>query len=428
VLFDKLVLLQKQLILLPLLVAWASLAQVGLLALLLLSLVPVDAIRGRIRGAVDLLLGTIGQSYALKTSSVRRNAIVRAVIRDLEFVAGKCQRVAVVSHSQGAEVARLVFQNRRWPMVRRWVTFGAGIVPLAALEGDREDEPQRRRVAALLLLCSAVVAAVGGLAIAELLFGATLPWLSTAAGWSRSHGIWIGIVPGVALAFMLSAPPWRSDVSRLMLGRWHDYYASHDPVPGGPIQDDATLAKESRIFNTRFALRDHTTYFENTEEFVAPVALDLFELAGLGTCTRAAEPALASAAARRDVHTWWRMALRLSAVYAFIAIVAATALRDSAARAIGWRDAAASAWASADGWAAWGALLGSGVAGRIALDLWPAWVLALAYFTLRPAWSAWWSARSRSTLFADLSGILGGGGMVATRQPDATVAPDPAAR
>jgi hypothetical protein len=117
------------------------------------------------------------------------------------------------------------------------------------------------------------------------------------------------------------------------------------------------------------------------------------------------------------------MVLRLAAVFAFIAIVASTALCGAAARAIGWSKAASAAWASADGWAAWGALLDSGVAGRIALDLWPAWALALAYFTLRPAWSAWWSARSRSTLFADLSGVLIGGEQGVTTHADATAVP-----
>lgn len=221
---------------------------------------------------------------------------------------------------------------------------------------------------------------------------------------------------------MLSAPSRRSTVSRLMPGRWHGCYASHDPVPGGPIQDDAMLARESRILNTRFALRDHTTYFQNMEGFVAPGALDLFGLTGVGARTSAAAPALASAAAQRDVHTWWRRVLRLAAVFASIAIVAYAAPRNPAARAIEWSNPASAAWASADGVAAWGAPLGSGVAGRIALDLWPAWVLAFTCFTLRPAWSAWWSERSRATLFADLSGVLGSDGIDATMQPDATAA------
>lgn len=425
VLLDWLAFILKGGLLLPLLVLAFALAQVGLLALLLLSLVPFDAVRGRIRGAVDLLLGTVGQSYALKTSSVRRNAMVRAVIRDLEFVAGKCQRVAVVSHSQGAEVARMVFQSRRWPKVRRWVTFGAGIVPLAMLDEGREADRLGRWAAALLQLCSVVVAAVAVLALADAYFATRLPWLGQAAAWSRSYGLALGAVAGAILVAILmdSTPAWRSDFSRTMFAKWHNYYASHDPVPGGPIQDNETLDKDQRIYNTRFGLRDHTTYFDNTEQFVAPVALDFFELAGLGRCVAAAAPALANAASRRDIHTWQRMKLRGVALLTFVGIVGWTLLHDSAANAKAWGGAVSAAWTSADGWAAWMALWNSGTLGNVVIELWAAWALVLAYFILRPAWSGWWTRRSRDQLFRELAGILnGGGGLASARHATTTTA------
>jgi hypothetical protein len=412
VVLDWLAFMLKCGLLLPLLVLAFALAQVGLLALLLLSLVPFDAVRGRIRGAVDLLLGTVGQSYALKTSSVRRNAMVRAVIRDLEFVAGKCQRVAVVSHSQGAEVARMVFQSRRWPQVRRWVTFGAGIVPLAMLDEDREPDRLGRWASILLQSCSVVIAVIAILALADAYFATRLPWLSQAALWSRSYGLALGVAAGAILVVMLldSTPAWRSDFSRAMFAKWHNYYASHDPVPGGPIQDNPTLDKDQRIYNTRFGLRDHTTYFDNTEQFVAPVALDFFELAGLGKCVAAAAPALANAASRRDNHTWQRMKLRGVALLTFVGIVGWTLFHDSAARAKAWGGAVSAAWASADGWAAWGAVWNSGILGSVVIELWAAWALVLAYFVLRPAWSGWWSRRSSGQLFEELAVVFNSSG------------------
>ncbi|MEO8344359.1 MAG: hypothetical protein ABI607_01575 [Betaproteobacteria bacterium] len=405
---DMLALKIKYFVLLPLLVFAFALAQVGLLALLVLSLVPFEAVRGRIRGAVDLLLGTIGQSYALKTSSVRRNAIVRTVMRDLDAILSKCQRVAVVSHSQGAEVTRLVSQIKRWPQVRRWVTFGAGIVPLAMLDENRQDEMEGRWTANLLQLCSAVIAVIAILALAETCFATRLPWLSVVADGSRTFGLLLVLI---AIAFVVpilahTLPMWRSDFSRAMLARWHNYYASHDPVPGGPIQDSPTLDKDARIYNTRFGLRDHTSYFENTEQFVAPVALDLFELAGLGKCVAAAAPALEAAAARRDIYTWRRAKARGVALLAFIGIVTWTLFQDSAARTKAWSGAVSSAWASADGWAAWVAVWNTGILGSLVIEIWAAWALALTYFVLRPAWSAWWSRRSQERLYKDLASIL----------------------
>ncbi|MGK2913590.1 MAG: hypothetical protein ACSLE5_03880 [Porticoccaceae bacterium] len=124
-------------LLMPLMFIFAVFAQSALALFSVLSLVPIKWVQSAVGWTIDLLMVTIGQSYALKTSAVRCNAIVRDVMKDLEWMEPRCRRIVVVSHSQGAEIARQVFRMRRWPKVKRWVTAGSGILPLAALEKEQ---------------------------------------------------------------------------------------------------------------------------------------------------------------------------------------------------------------------------------------------------------------------------------------------------
>ena len=60
----------------------------------LLAIVQIPLLRRIIGWLIDLLMGTIGQSYSLKNSAIRRSAVVQAAVRDLEWMTLKCRRIS----------------------------------------------------------------------------------------------------------------------------------------------------------------------------------------------------------------------------------------------------------------------------------------------------------------------------------------------
>ena len=88
---------------------------------------------------------------------------------------------------------------------------------------------------------------------------------------------------------------------------WHDFYASDDPVPNGRLLDDflPNDLYASEFSNARSFVLDHTSYWQNRDEFVPRVARLLLQTAGIK--------------ARDDVHTHtvqrrrWRVRWRVVA-------------------------------------------------------------------------------------------------------------------
>jgi len=55
--------------------------------------------------------------------------------------------------------------------------------------------------------------------------------------------------------------------------RWVNFWATLDPVPAGPVQlPSSPMVVEVEICNRNSLIKDHTTYTENVEEFIAPLA------------------------------------------------------------------------------------------------------------------------------------------------------------
>jgi hypothetical protein len=71
--------------------------------------------------------------------------------------------------------------------------------------------------------------------------------------------------------------------------KWHDYYASADPVPNGPLldEDEDGLLGSVEVWNRASVLADHTTYWKNVDQFISGIAcaigshgkIDLTEIA-----------------------------------------------------------------------------------------------------------------------------------------------------
>ena len=402
------------------LLALSSQLAIGLVGLV--GLLPIPWLQSVTRSVVSALLGTLGQSFALQTSPIRRSAIVSAVRQNLDWLSEKCHRVVVLSHSQGAEISRLVFLDSRRNNIARWYTMGAGIAPLNMLHPRSLDQPAARVVVrASNLILAFTVVALCALALG-MTPGLDLGVQETLARWADDLGLYelamVYLLLWIALFITVgnkAGPEVRPQLRRSLLSKWHDIYSSHDPVPGGSLVDrfaaelrqlDLPVPKQSRIFNTRFGWFDHTSYFRNIEQFVAPVALDLLRLMGMGGVEPSEQLALAHAARRRDLLTWWNMLIyvlgTLTCALGFMWVAFGPPERWPL-----WLEQARLLWSQGSGtWEGLGVLWKSGWVGWVLTDL-------LGCLAVLVALAVWWCLRllqgyrSERVLMTELAATLG---------------------
>lgn len=243
------------------------------------SLIP--GLGGTVRRMQLTLAGTIGDSYVLLMRPIQRAAIVGQLRRDLAWMAQRCDRVAIVAHSQGAAVAHLALREGLPEPLDAdrscLITFGSGIKKLEELRWAQAQSDWRGLWSAL----AAAIMVVG------------LLWMR---GWlpvsppSTSMALWSGV------GFVLAAVLWVADLAVSFMGArldaaslrpplpWTDLYASSDPVSNGPLFDDKDtpdyLTGRTYVVHNRYSNRtDHDTYWKNPEEFISRVALGIAELA-----------------------------------------------------------------------------------------------------------------------------------------------------
>ncbi len=397
--------------------ALASQVLIGVVGLIGL-IVPIPWVRATSRAVVNALMGTVGQSFALQLSPVRRSAVVTRVQGRLDWLSEQCHQVVVISHSQGAEVTRRVFGEKHRRDIARWYSFGAGIAPLTMLHPKNVETVALQRLAA----CSKLLLVAAMLGLLALALDA-IPGVDSGLRawlWLQLRGLalwptlaWLVIVS--VLALLLGN--WHSPAAPLMtrrsvMKRWCNLYASNDPVPGGSlfgrfsaeIRDrKLPMPEERQLFNTRFAVLDHTSYWKNIEQFVAPIALDLMALMGHGIDAGRQRPALDHAARRRDLLTWWMQLAVIAALLASTGLACFQAFGPPARGAAWWAQGSA-LWQAGEGWFHnLGSLWHGGLVGGVVRDLWlPLAVLAslLAPVSLR----LWLGSRSARQLVDELAG------------------------
>ena len=120
------------------------------------------------------------------------------------------------------------------------------------------------------------------------------------AGWLAEAQVEVGLVAGsvlmvlgtvgYALAYrkvetQIEHPPQLALPPGAVVD-WVDYYSTADPVPNGPLVTWTTAARPERdgnavhplprmVYNLRSVQADHSFYFDNADEFVSQLALDL---------------------------------------------------------------------------------------------------------------------------------------------------------
>lgn len=294
-------------------------AALGMLLVWLLASVPVERLRSALLKLQWLLAGVVGDSYVFLQDAVQRRAIVDRVQRDVEWLSQRCRKVVVVAHSQGAAVADQAVNNPleyQPASLRALVTLGAGVQTLDRL-GRLRSKPK------------AIRAGCVGLGSAALI------WIGLAwAGWRGSP--WTGVVAGLlgtagltvaARRAWAAHPGWFGSRAAASIWPWHDFYASHDPVPMGPLTDPRDPGLHYRpheVVNEASILRDHTTYWNNPEQVIGPLVTAIAEAAEITVfedCVADAAEVRARLAGARQARMVWLQVARWTALLGVACLV-----------------------------------------------------------------------------------------------------------
>ena len=299
----ELVLLLAAVVAVPLLVA-------GVLLTLVLAAIPVASVR-RAAGTVQRLLSaSVGDSYALLASPIRKQAILEQIDRALDWLTERCDTVAVVAHSQGAAVTELVLTSPTRSRVRSVVALGSGQTKL------RDLEALRRTAAAHEVWLAPV-----GLAVVSSAIWSALEGLAT-GGVASAWGMAVYALIGVALLVLGLRAAWPVAGDALASGAlpvqdWLDLYASHDPVANGPVHRGRAgpPVRSRRTDNRASFVRDHTAYWRNRDDALPEVIGALARACDRGIDRQPGDVAARVAAgARRRWRVAWLRHLRLVAL------------------------------------------------------------------------------------------------------------------
>lgn len=270
---------------------FAVLAFIGfvlLLWLLVLSLTVLSFIpklRDVVLSLQLTLANYLGDCHTLAESPMSYDAMSTTVERTIDWVSERTDVVAVVAHSQGAAVIHRALMKDKSPDVELVVTFGGGIKPLLG---------QRDHVKGTLHTLRRLV--------------------GLAAGRNDENA-------------PLSLPGKQLELPGLAEGRvrWLDIWATADPVPVGPLSLQPPAGIQSvTVVNRWSPVSDHTSYFQNTDDFVARVAGAIVGLTGVSLID--ARPGGRVEVDNARVRREWRVAALLPARLLCVGLLPAAAL------------------------------------------------------------------------------------------------------
>ncbi|MGH9271522.1 MAG: hypothetical protein ACRDZ2_09630, partial [Ilumatobacteraceae bacterium] len=362
----------------------AFLAQIVVLAAILVG--RIRPLRWMVVGLQRMLSEIVGDTYALLQSEVSFRKMVDQVRADLRWLSDRCDAVVVVAHSQGTAVAHEVVRagpSPGWaPPSFRFVTFGAAVGRFVGMRALAEST--RRAFTA----ASAYLVLTGALNAALLVAVATI-WLSPEvrlhpSAWYDEMTFYV-LCALFALLLPAGTAAWLPISLKRLLTRhrsqlgiagwaarevWRDLYASADPVPNGPLRepdvspdrlrsDDGGAATPTQVGNRRNPFRDHTIYWNNSDEFVTYLMATVAPLTGpLRSSIEPATPAMHAAAHARSKRLTSLNQVRLAALL-WVTVVCVTQWSAEASSAMRWT---LSAWSIAVGmtlagvfylWSAW---------------------------------------------------------------------------
>jgi hypothetical protein len=286
------------LILMGLAAIFSVLLSLVLFAVAVAALLPIPRIDLAVRWLVVKLSAVLGDTYVLAHCPVEFAAMRSRVARDLGWLRARCDKVAVVGHSQGAAIAHQVLQDGYWPgkvlpeggsrpgSLRAFITLGQGISKLHLLQA-MDWNPGVRKAALLSRWLVAVGLATAGLPalgwVVSRLFNVTIFSAQPA----------IVAIPMIVAGFMLillGVHHAMSVVQKVCYDKlylcikepdflWTDYYASADPVSNGPFPETRNPSPDrlpfccgpsacAEVYNASSLLTDHNSYLRNQDQLL----------------------------------------------------------------------------------------------------------------------------------------------------------------
>ena len=240
--------------------------------LLILGRIPWAPLRETVAVIQLSIAGSLGDSFMLVSRPIEAAAIRSRLRRDLLWLQSKCRRVAVVAHSQGAAVAAQVLSGSVSgnPML---LTFGSGLRKLEELGAARRHRGVLN--GALLTVVSLLIGAVTVVLTAPVVETAMQGKASPASVGTLVVLALTSLLIGIAgiQDFLNAYEPTRlTNLTVSLIAhtfKWRDIYSSADPVPNGRLRDRrSSVPTTTHVVNLGSVLRDHTSYWDNADEFV----------------------------------------------------------------------------------------------------------------------------------------------------------------
>lgn len=278
-----------------------SFVQLIVVILVIFSLIPIPSLRSALKDLLVTLQGVLGDSFVFTSNPLARTSVLNQVQDDLRWLEQRCESVVVLAHSQGAAVAYHALAGYRSDKVRRLITFGSGLLKLSELQATSKFRGlmSLMKYAVLLIPLYVICAPSFWHAFREELANlAWVPWHMHVPDLAHFAPVFLMYLP-ILILFAFVDSVLRSDEYRDKLKtqladlsfqhfKWLDIFATHDPVPGGSMFEEQRLPRfeTRRVSNRMSMLADHTSYWENIDEFVAVVVCELNAVAGFGLFQR----------------------------------------------------------------------------------------------------------------------------------------------
>lgn len=296
-----------------------------LLASLLLSLFPVPLLQeasGWIRQTVSSVLG---DSYVLVQSRLQEAALLSRLQWHLRWLREQgCQTICVVAHSQGAALTARCLERHPEAFTQIPIfSFGSGASKLAFVQWllERRSASTLRAWATLPALLFSLVIPYSLIMLFQdfrVIPGEPLWGLSLRLLLGFSLGITFGgvifaavlFLLGIALQSMDEAPDF--SVKPREIDR--EYWASADMVPSIERNEYQRM-----VINLNSVLLDHTSYWQNLDEFVGSLVLELARWSKMPL--PGATEAIKGAAVQRACRVRWLSRVRVIAIALSVAIL-----------------------------------------------------------------------------------------------------------
>ncbi len=303
------------------------------------AVLPIGMLRSVTQGIQVIISQWAGDLFLVVNSPVQRSAMVSKLKKDLEWMKEQCSQVVIVAHSQGAAISYLVLQQDPSPQIKGFVSLGSAIKLLKKVESVQQRGLQKRfarwfGIFAPFFLASLLIFLLSLLPFFSIADAAPASASARDFDWMN---VLISAVPFVFVVLLLivrvqsldremSWDPLDGEIPLERDGfRWCDLYASNDPAPDGRLSWKLPdYVKSTQVYNRANLLLDHTTYWENVDEFVSAVAVFLSQVTNTGfvNLTDANASRIEMAKSRRRYRFGWLLWSRTIALASAIALLA----------------------------------------------------------------------------------------------------------